>query len=57
MGSELQTVCVASCAVFVDSGENMHYATLEDRDDIVWEIEEVWSGLWPNFFCDSIVSR
>lgn len=48
MGSELQTVCVASCAVFVDSGENMHYAMLEDRDDIVWEIEEVWS--LANFF-------
>jgi len=43
VGSELQTVCVASCAVVVDSGEDMHYATLEDRDDIVWEIEEVWS--------------
>lgn len=43
MGSELQTVCVASFVVFVDSGENMQYATLKDGDDIVWEIEGVWS--------------
>jgi len=27
-----ERVCVASCVVFVDSGENIHHATLQKRE-------------------------
>lgn len=37
-----ESICVVSCVVCADSGENIRHALLQDGNDIFWEREENW---------------